>query len=215
MKRRRGDAEKRRRGDPKGSSLSRVSASPFWRVFCAVEIPEEIGARAASHVQKLQTEFPFVAASWNREGRFHLTLKFLGNIPLERVADVSRAAASATAGISAFKINVARAGAFPNHGPPRVLWLGIEDQDQRLSQLQRRLEDECASLGFEREPREFHPHLTLARLRTPEGAMALALAHRRLGFEQVPLLISEVFVIRSELNPKAAKYSEISKHSLS
>jgi 2'-5' RNA ligase len=197
------------------SPRHRVPLSPLWRVFCAVEIPEKVGALVAMHVRKLQTEFPSVAASWSREGKFHLTLKFFGNVPLARLSDISSAASVATAGISEFKIKIGGAGAFPKHGPPRVLWLGIEDLEGRLSQLQERLEHECVSMGFEREARTFHPHLTLARLRKPEGAKALALAHTRLGFEEVYMTISEVLVIRSELNPKGAKYSQISKHCLS
>jgi 2'-5' RNA ligase len=185
-----------------------------WRVFCAIEVPEEVSALAFKHVRQLQTEFPYISASWNREGKFHLTLKFFGNIPVERVTAVSRAASLAVEGKSEFQINVSGAGAFPKHGPPHVLWLGIEDPAGNLLRLQQQLDLECAKLGFEREARPFHPHLTLARLSKREGAKELALAHKRLGFEQVPMNITELLVMRSELDPKGSKYSEISRHPL-
>jgi 2'-5' RNA ligase len=219
---RRGDAEPTEQdGDTDvvpASPRPRVPASPrpsSWRVFCAVEIPEKVGAPAAEHVRKLKSEFPHVLASWNREGKFHLTLKFFGNIPAERVTAVSRAASLAVEGQSEFKINVAGAGVFPKHGPPHVLWLGVEDLAGNLLQLQKRLEEECANLGFERETRPFHPHLTLARLRKRESAKELGLAHKRLRFEQVQMTISELLVIRSELDPEGSKYSEISRHPFS
>jgi 2'-5' RNA ligase len=177
-------------------------------------MPEKVGALAARHIQKLQSEFPSTAASWSQEGKFHLTLKFFGNLTAARVADVSRAASIATADTAAFQIMVAGAGAFPSHGPPRVLWLGIEDRDGRLSQLQHRFEAECVRIGFEPELRPFNPHLTLARVRRPQGAKALALAHKHLGFEGIEISVSELLVMRSELNPKGARYSQISCHPL-
>jgi 2'-5' RNA ligase len=95
-----------------------------------------------------------------------------------------------------------------------VLWLGIEDKEERLLQLQQRLEDECFSFGFEREARAFHPHLTLARLRKPQGAKELAAAHRELGFSAMEMTVGEIYVMRSELNPLGSRYSEVTRHGL-
>ena len=197
----------------------RVPASPrlasSWRVFCAIEPSEEISALAFKHVRQLEKEFPHIQASWNREGKFHLTLKFFGNIPVERVTAVSQAASLAVEGKSEFQISVAGAGAFPKHGPPHVLWLGIDDLTGNLLRLQQELEEECSNLGFEREARPYHPHLTLARLRKRRGTRELGLSHRRLGFADVPMTVSELLVVRSELDPTGSRYSEISKHRLS
>jgi RNA 2',3'-cyclic 3'-phosphodiesterase len=188
--------------------------SSTWRVFCAVEIPEEISRLTLKHIEKLQCEFPNVAASWSREGKLHLTLKFLGNIPLEQVDYVSDAASRAGKGVPPFEISLAGAGAFPKHGPPRVIWIGVEDSSGRLSKLQERLEKECEQKGFPREDRAFNPHLTLARLRNPQGAKELAARHKALGFGSVSIGVEELLVIRSELSPKGSRYSIISRHSL-
>jgi len=115
---------------------------------------------------------------------------------------------------SEFQIQVTGARSFPKHGPPRVLWLGIEDSSGRLGQLQQRLEDACAEVGFEREARQFHPHLTLARLNRPQGAKQLGQAHKRLGFTASTMAVTDLLVLRSELNPGGSKYSEISRHPL-
>jgi len=185
-----------------------------WRTFCALELPTELSARASNHITRLRSELPQISASWNRDGRFHITLKFLGEIPQSHVREVSEAADRAVEEISPFKIVVEHAGVFPKHGPPRILWIGITDSEGKLERLQARLDEECAKRGFAKGDRPFHPHLTLARLRRAEGARSLALKHKELGFEPVEVNVSELLVFRSELGQAGSKYTVISRHSL-
>jgi 2'-5' RNA ligase len=185
-----------------------------WRVFSAVEIADNVSQLALRHIEKLRQEFPHVSASWSREGKFHLTLKFLGNIQQQRVGDFSYAASRACEGIAPFEISLEGAGAFPQHGPPRVIWIGVKDSSGRLGKLQERLESESELKGFGREDRAFHPHLTLARLRNAEGAKALAARHKALGFGPFSVGVEELLVIRSELSPKGSRYTVISRHDL-
>jgi 2'-5' RNA ligase len=199
---------------PGTSRTTRAVKETYWRTFCAIELPAELSSRAASHITRLRTEVPQISASWNRDGKFHITLKFLGEIPQRQVKDVSEAADRAVGEIAPFKIIVEQAGVFPKHGPPRILWIGITDSEGKLQRLQARLDDECAKQGFAKEDRPFHPHLTLARLRRPEGARTLALKHKELGFEPVVVNVSELLVFRSELGQEGSKYTVISRHSL-
>jgi 2'-5' RNA ligase len=184
------------------------------RVFCAIELPEEVSARATDHINNLRRQVPDISASWNRDGKFHLTLKFIGEITRVRVERLSLAAQRATVDLSCFNLIVAGAGAFPKKGPPKVLWLGIDDPTGQLATLQARLEQECAREGFGKEVRAFHPHLTIARLRKPQGARELAAVHTEMGFAAVEVPVSELLVIRSELGDKGSKYTVISRHTL-
>jgi 2'-5' RNA ligase len=185
-----------------------------WRVFCAVEISQEVTRRALEHISQLQSSTTKAQVNWNREDKFHLTLKFLGHIPQAQVAEVTRACETATKDFQKFEISIGGAGAFPKHGPPRVLWIGVDDTEGKLADLQRGLDDACGKLGFPREERDFHPHLTIARLRSPQGAKELAQVHRELGFPSIKIDISELLVFRSELSPKGSRYSVISEHPL-
>lgn len=187
----------------------------LWRVFCAVEMPDDVKSRVAAHVERLRTRFPHVRASWEKPEKLHVTLKFLGEIEPSRVEDLSGAASRAAAGAEPFALTLNEAGAFPPHGQPRVLWLGVEDASGRLSALQRSLEDACAVAGFAREPRPFKPHITLARLRSPQGARELAAAHREAQFEPQTFSISELIVMRSELGPGGSRYAPVTRHQLS
>ncbi|MDQ2856293.1 MAG: RNA 2',3'-cyclic phosphodiesterase [Acidobacteriota bacterium] len=185
-----------------------------FRVFCAIELPGNASALVTDHINRLRNQFPNVPASWNRDGKFHLTLKFIGELPHTWVELLSLAAERATSNLSSFNITVTGAGAFPEKGSPRVLWLGIDDRTGQLATLQDRLEQECARENFTREERAFHPHLTIARLRKPDGARELATAHAEAGFAAVEVSITELLVIRSELSSAGSKYTTISRHPL-
>jgi len=178
-------------------------------------MPDAVRTLVARHIQQLQSQLPDVAASWSRQEKIHLTLKFLGSIPGDRVEDISQAADLTIKAFAPFPIVLGGSGTFPKNGPPRVLWIGINDSTGRLQELHQQLEDECSRLGFEPEERPFNPHLTIARLRMPRGPRELARAHLDLGFPSVEVLIRELSVYRSELGSGGSKYSVISTHKLS
>ena len=193
---------------------SRRSNQESWRVFCALNMTPEVRERVIEHITRLQHLAPHVKASWSREHNLHLTLKFLGQVKTSRLPQLSKAAAAATSGLLTFEVSIEETGVFPNPRRPRVLWLGVKDDSGKLAELHRRLEDACAHVGFAKEQRAFHPHLTLARLRDPHGAQELVTAHQQLSFEPVTVRIAELVVLRSELSPKGSKYSVISQHKL-
>jgi 2'-5' RNA ligase len=184
-----------------------------WRVFCAIEIPEPVRQKVLQHIASLKEAVPDAKASWGRDASLHLTLKFLGEIPQTSVQDISTAAARAVAGLARFSIRLEQKGAFPKQGQPRVLWIGINDSG-KLSELHARLEDESANLGFAKDSRPFHPHLTVARLRQPRHARTLAATHRELEFKPAEIAVAELLVIRSELSNEGSKYTVVSRHAL-
>jgi 2'-5' RNA ligase len=187
----------------------------LWRVFCAIELPAGLKARVAEYSARLREAIPQARASWERPEKLHLTLKFIGELEEARVEVLARATERAAQAVSPFELSVVGMGTFPPKGLPRVLWLGIEDVSGNLSRLHGRLEDECAREGLTRETRPFHPHLTLARVRSREGAERLGARHREGTFEPQTFTVSEVVVMRSELGPGGSKYTPVSRQQLS
>ena len=185
-----------------------------WRVFCAIELPRDLRKRLTTHIKHLRDAVPQAHASWSQPDNIHLTLKFIGEIPQTRVENLLQAASRAVEDAAPFKIVIERTGVFPPHGPPRVLWIGINDSSGKLTELQGRLEDECAKEGFPKETRPFHPHLTIARLRKPQGARTLAATHKELDFEPIEVNVNELLVMRSELSSEGSKYTVLSSHPL-
>ena len=183
-----------------------------WRVFCAINLPPAVHERVQQHIARLRAGVPDASASWNRDDKLHFTIKFLGDMAPERVADLSFAAAQAVSGIKPFTLAAEGCGAFPPRGQPRVLWIGIEDAAGELARLYESLEEQCSAQGFKREQRSFRPHLTIARLRTSQDARRLAAGHKELGFSRIEFNVSELLVIRSELGSEGSRYTEISRH---
>ena len=181
-----------------------------WRVFCAVELPREVRAQLQDHIARLRKKVPDVAASWSQVEKVHLTLKFFGNVSVDRVATISDAITRGVKGLSPFEIIVGKAGAFRR----QVLWIGVSDPSGKLAGLHDRIDSECAAEGFEKEDRAYRPHLTIARIRRPEGARRLEDAHLQMEFEPIALQLDEVVVFRSELSPKGSRYTAISNHKL-
>jgi 2'-5' RNA ligase len=193
---------------------SALSPHPLLRVFFAVELPALIRARAGEHIADLRRLMPDVRAGWERPEKLHLTLKFIGEIEQPRIVDLMGAALRAAQSVLPFDLSIEGAGSFPPRGIPRILWLGIADDSGALARLQRHLEDECAGEGFPPEARPFHPHITIARLRRPEGARRLAALHQEKGFAPADFSVNDLVLIRSEPGPTGSRYTELSRHSL-
>jgi 2'-5' RNA ligase len=191
-----------------------VSRQPHWRIFCAVDLAINARASLMKHINRLREAVPDAQASWSREENIHLTLKFLGEIQTPRVNSLSSSATRAVAAFSPFQITVEETGVFPKPGTPRVLWIGVKDVSGKLAELHNCLEEECARAGFAREERPFHPHLTIARLRKPQGVRTLAAAHEEMRFEAVAVAVAELLVIRSEPSGAGSRYTVISRHRL-
>ncbi|HEV2705393.1 MAG TPA: RNA 2',3'-cyclic phosphodiesterase [Pyrinomonadaceae bacterium] len=185
-----------------------------WRVFFAVELPRSVRESAGEHLSHLRARAPQVRASWERPEKMHVTLKFVGEVALQRIEELKRAAGEAVADVSPFELKIEGTGAFPPRGEPRVLWLGVTDASGELSRLQARLEEACAREGFKREQRAYRPHLTVARLRSPTGTRTLAALHRESAFETEPFTVSELVLVRSQLSPAGSVYTTVSRHAL-
>lgn len=183
-----------------------------WRIFCAIEFPDELVKRVEQHIARLRQTVPDAAASWSRS--FHLTIKFIGDTPNNKVDLISKAAERATSDLGPFDVVVSGAGAFPKSGSAKVLWIGIGDPAGKLGALHNRLDQECATAGIAKEDRSFHPHLTIARLRRLQNTSALATAHKNLGFDEVVVSVKELLVIRSELSIAGSRYTTLSRHPL-
>lgn len=183
------------------------------RVFVAVDVPAALQGKLRAVEDRLR-RLPG-DARWVSAPHLHLTLRFLGEIDLPRVAQVGAAVQRATARRSAFLLTLAGLGLFPGRGAPNVVWVGVERGREELLALQRDLETELEREGFPPEERPFSPHLTLARLR---GAVAAPWREAVRDFGDEPLLsfvVNEVWVMKSDLTRRGPIYTVLSAVKLS
>lgn len=183
------------------------------RIFLAINLTAEIKNSIAAHVQQLRAEWPKATISWVRAKNLHLTVRFLGEVPSGKLNEVARAVEDAVIGTSPFEVEIAGTGAFPSRGTPRVLWVGI-GASSPLSRLHENVERELAAVGFPREGKTFRPHLTVGRVRAPAFVREVSERHRRLDFAPLPLVVSEISVIESQLARTGPTYYERKKHKL-
>jgi 2'-5' RNA ligase len=135
------------------------------RAFIAIDLDEPIRRQIAEVQATLSRRLPTVR--WVPPERMHLTLAFLGEIDDSMAAAVAAALRAWGDRQSAFEIEIAGLGAFPERGPARVIWLGINDATGRLAACHAACESAIEELGIARETRPFAPHLTLARIKEP------------------------------------------------
>jgi RNA 2',3'-cyclic 3'-phosphodiesterase len=183
----------------------------YKRVFCAIELPEEIRAQIALYIRRLSTFTNMPGIKWESVEKLHLTLKFLGEISIEQLEKLIQAAHMAALNSHQFKLSIKGTGVFPPHKPARIMWLGILDHTKGLHLLQNKLEAECENKGFNKEDRAFHPHLTIARIKDGKAARELVKKHREESFETPEFSISELVVMESKLGKSSSTYTVLER----
>lgn len=183
--------------------------SDVIRCFVAVEIPEPIQAVLEPVRTHLQSQI-HKGTSWTKPGNFHLTLKFLGDVHPEAINDISEAVQRVTDRYAPFSIDFGGIGAFPNLARPRVIWMGIKQGASTVARLAKAVNLELTPLGFSTDNR-FHPHLTLARLRSATNLEPLKNILRK--YDTIvggSMRVNEITLMQSQLHPNGAIYTPLS-----
>ena len=186
------------------------------RTFIAVELSGTVIARAQAAIKLLTTSGAEV--SWVARPQMHLTLKFLGNVPEVETPDVCRVVAEAAAGIEPFEVVFKGLGAFPRVSEPRTIWLGIDQGQEELTELHAAIEGALQKeMGFGKEHRKFHPHLTLGRLRKesdPAREELSRLLQESANFDGDLTVVEEVVTFASFLGRQGPAHEPIGHASL-
>jgi RNA 2',3'-cyclic 3'-phosphodiesterase len=137
---------------------------PRIRSFIAVEMSPRVVARVGELIDKLRVASQDI--TWVRQQQMHITLKFLGDVADTETPDICRVVRGVAERFEPFEITCRGAGAFPSTANPRTLWIGVQDGAEELKQLQAAIDEALKKeLGFAKEQRGFHPHLTIGRLK--------------------------------------------------
>jgi len=177
------------------------------RCFISIELPPEV----KENISEAEARLKGLGADvkWINPDSLHITLKFLGSTPEDRLPEIKNALALAIKGHEGFGLLLKGMGAFPNMKHPRVIWAGIEDSE-RLIGLQKAVETAMSGLGYEPEGRAFKPHLTIGRVRSlkaVESLMKELSLSGGLSFGAVSA--DEVSLMQSELHPTGARYFKL------
>lgn len=179
-------------------------------MFVAIPMPETVRNVVLSIQQEWQRLVSPTAVRWTKSEQFHLTLRFLGDVPAERVPALTAAVKAACAGAPPLPLRAQGVGFFPNVRSPRVIWVGVNDGEGRLAALQKKIEDAVGSFAEKPAAERFAGHVTLGRVKflKPQeieklAGQAQALKDRLFG----EWMANEVELMRSELSPTGAQHT--------
>ena len=183
------------------------------RSFLAIEPPEFYKFKLAEFIDSLQKKTS--KTKWAKDSNLHLTLKFLGNQPADKIDALIPALIRGNLSLQPFCLTITNFGAFPGIRRPRVFWLGTAATPQNaLIDLRNWIEDSLEPLGFEKETKPFRPHLTLGRSKIPEDFKALWEYIDAHPFPSFSFEVNQFVLMRSILKPTGAEYRILQKFSL-
>lgn len=179
------------------------------RAFIAIDLPPAFLEAIGSLQDELKSRTKGIR--WVKSGNIHLTLKFLGDIQEELLGELGEILTTACKAHAPFELSMGRPGGFPNIERPRVIWLGLEGELEKLDALKQEIEKGCQPAGFPREKRSFHPHLTLGRIKDWRKASA-KLADLFCRSEKAPadrFSVKAIHIYRSDLTRDGAVYTKL------
>jgi len=201
------------------------SVDSAQRLFLAVPLPEDVVTLVDAVTKRLQTEeWP---VRWTTSGNAHITLHFLGEIEPERTQIARLALPAIIARHDSFDLRTADLGVFPNMKRPRIIWLGLYGPAHRLHTLRNEIGELLESFEFELDDKEFHPHITLGRVRDARKSrirdlpasirarLELAASTGEVTHKNpLPVPVNEVLLVRSHLETDGPRYEVLDRYPL-
>ncbi len=185
------------------------------RTFIAVNIPIGIKEEIQEEIERLRTLIHGRSVRWVRPEGIHLTLKFLGEITDDHLGEICHTLEREVAKHPFFTLRIGGFGYFPNSRSPRVLWIGTTEETGALMKVQTAIEEK---MGFVKEGRPFHPHLTLGRVRRNISLSDLTQIQDAVETHVIGQIgkfeVRELHLVRSILRPSGAEYSSLGVYPL-
>lgn len=149
---------------------------------------------------------------WVRMGALHLTLRFLGPTPRDRIAEIVAVVERVAARAAPFAVRLSGTGAFPSHERPRTLWLGVTGGVDEIGALATAISAELTAAGWPLDDRPFRAHLTLARSDGVRAGPAVAQALEEAAAESdfaAGFMADRIVLFESRTGQGAARYESV------
>ena len=177
------------------------------RLFVAIDLPQQVISNLERLIAHLR---PTARIRWSRAENLHLTTKFVGEWPQERLEELKAELRGLTQR-EPIPIEVRELGFFPNSHSPRVFWASVQ-APPGLAELARDTDGALSRLGVPAENRPFSPHLTLARIKEPVPLNGLRQAIANLASVEFGAFTADRFYLyQSTLTPSGSLYTQLSE----
>lgn len=185
----------------------------MMRLFIAAPISIEVEKELARIISGLKNFSGPV--KWVAPSNIHLTLKFLGDTDEKLVPQLKNIMDEIASNHSSVSSGLSGLGAFPDYRRPRVFWAGLERGAEELSRIAGEIEQAVHVLGFEKENRPFKAHLTLGRVKFPQGLEKLCDAIKGFKVEPKQFVFDRIILFKSTLTPRGSIYDIVHESKLS
>lgn len=174
------------------------------RAFLAIPLSSEARKVVADVGDELASRVPDGAVKWVAPDRIHITMRFLGSTPVDELGRLADHLDRIAGPHPPFTLELDSLGCFPNERRPRVIWVGVAGDTDRLARLQKDIEEMVVKMGWEPERRDFHAHLTLGRIKDRRAHIELPWGQ---GVAPASIPVREVHLFESQLRPSGAVYT--------
>ena len=178
------------------------------RTFIAVSLPATVLAGVEKLIRSLQASLDGI--HWVEPKNLHVTLKFLGDVPLNDLPQLIKTVTQSVQQVDSFDLTFQGFGVFPNRESPKTIWIGCREGSEELIQLAEKINEGLIPLGFPREHRRFSPHLTIGRVKkASHHSPLLTILDEQQDRSFGSCGVSEVQVFSSELTRRGPIYDEL------
>lgn len=179
------------------------------RTFLAIEVPR--AQREVVYTIIKEATEKNLPVRWVNFENLHLTLKFLGEIDEKKKNEITPVITEVAKKFAPFPMSLEGIGCFPGPKNPRVLWVGVKESAEKLIEIANTLEEHLSRLGFKKEDKKFHPHLTFGRIKTfckVDDILAETI-------QTEAFTVTAITLFKSTLKPEGPIYEELQKFPLS
>ncbi len=179
------------------------------RTFFCLELPEQVKKEIRSTADSIQGP---AYVKWVSRENLHITLKFLGDVEQRQITEIKTQAKKSASQVNPFEMTIDKLSGFPNPGFPKVIWLGSSSPPPEIHRLNEDLETRMEEIGFEKERRDYVPHVTLGRTKDEDETkieeLGTDLQNLKLDSNwRVP--IDHLTLMESELRSSGPEYTPV------
>ncbi|MBF0252668.1 MAG: RNA 2',3'-cyclic phosphodiesterase [Candidatus Omnitrophica bacterium] len=182
------------------------------RLFIAIELSSEAKKTLLNIVDTLKTSEADV--KWADQGTMHLTLRFLGDMPIKSIEKLKTKIPKILLGIAPFDFELSQIGVFSSWTTPQVLWVGARDENNKLNNISEKIRQGTFFESFNKDKKAFVPHITLGRIKSSSHRVALRKIARSIVVPPVKVNVSTVTLFSSKFAPGGVLHTPLARFDL-
>ena len=177
------------------------------RAFFAFELPDSVRRWIAENVIASLMEVP-ARVKWVEARNIHLTMRFLGEVEHRLLRNLIEVLKSGWESRGSISVNLAEAGYF-GRNYPRVIWLGLDGELDKLNEVHDFLEKICVQMGLPRDDKKFAPHITIGRVKSPSHTGQLIARLKKIEIPRQDIKFEKLVLFKSTLTPDGPIYEPL------